>query len=117
MSADNMSMTALHFKRILALGLSTMSVDARKERMENVMEGNVVKGSVLAALFDECRYALTLFVDHYKHNDNNNHKHKVENFDEIMTMLNSVDGKTAVASLEADELVDMVLELREKSRG
>ena len=86
-----------------------MTVEARKERMENVMEGNVVKGSVLVALFDECRKILTLFVDHYKH--------KVENFDEIMTMLNSVDGKTAVASLEADELVDMVLELREKSTG
>ena len=109
MSADNMSMTALHFKRILALGLSNMTVEARKEQMENVIEGNAIKGSVLAALFDECRYALTLVVDHYKR--------KVENFDEIMTMLNSVDGKTAVASLEADELVDMVLELREKSRG
>lgn len=99
-----MNATTKQIERILTLGMAMLTPEVRKERIERVIEGRKVNGSVLASLIDECKVGLSLFVDKYKQ--------KVENIIEIQTMLEEIDGKTAVASADPDELVEVILELK-----
>lgn len=99
-----MNAATKHIERILTLGMAMFTPEVRKERMERVIEGEVINGSALASLIDECKVGLSLFVDRYGQ--------KVKNVTEIKTMLEEIDGKTAVASADPDELVEVILELR-----
>lgn len=99
-----MNATTKQIERILTLGMAMLTPEVRKERMESVIDGRVINGSVLASLIDECKVGLSLFVDKYGQ--------KVKNVTEIKTMLVEIDGKTAVASADPDELVEVVLELK-----
>lgn len=99
-----MNATTKHIERILTLGMAMLTPEVRKARMGSVIEGRLINGSALASLIDECKVGLSLFVDKYGQ--------KVKNVTEIKTMLEEIDGKTAVASADPEELVEVILKLR-----
>lgn len=106
-------------EKILGLGLSLMTEDARKNRMERVVRSvdmkstssntvTTIDGQALAALIDECRDALRLLVE-----EGNATVVSQEQLDEVKSMIESIDGKKAVASMDPDALVELVMEYRE----
>lgn len=108
----NTGVSPAFIEKILGLGLSLMTEEAQKERMERVVAPTntmtTIDGQALAALIDECRDGLRLLVE-----EGNATTLPQEKLNEVMSMLESIDGKKAVASMEPDALVELVMEYRE----
>lgn len=111
-------------EKILGLGFSLMTEDARKNRMERVVRSvdmkstssntvTTIDGQALAALIDECRDALRLLVEEGNVTTQPCEKLDCEKLDEVKSLLESIDGKKAVASMDPDALVELVMEYRE----
>lgn len=106
-------------EKILGLGFSLMTEEARKGRMERVVRGvdmkstmntktTTIDGQAFAELIDECRDALRLLAE-----EGNTTAVSQEQLNEANAMLASIDGKKAVASMDPDALVELVMEYRE----
>ena len=89
-------------KAITRLGLMTMEPEARKERLERIMEGNTIDCSAMADLLDECKAALMLIVQ----------EKDFWNFD-VKNMLERINGKQIVRAMDPDELAAWAIDLKE----
>lgn len=112
-NTKNTGVSPAFIEKILGLGLSLMTEDARKERMERVVrsvEGKTatIDSQAFAELIDECRDALRLLVE-----EGNATSLSQEQLNEVNSMLASIDGKKAVASMDPEALVELVMEYRE----
>ena len=99
-----------------------MTEEARKERLERVVSRagrgvdmksamntvSTIDGQALAALINECRDALRLLVE-----EGNATVVSQEQLNEVNSMLASIDGKKAVAGMDPEALVELVMEYRE----
>ena len=95
-------------QKILELGLANMSKETRKERIDRIfMEDNNIDGAALAALIDECRDGMRVLLT--------GNEGQISNPDEVRAMLDEVDGKNAVANMSGEEIVEMLMELREST--
>ena len=89
-------------KAITRLGLMTMEPEARKERLEHIMEGNTIDCSAMADLIDECKAALMLLI----------YKKDFWNFG-VKNMLERINGKQIVRDMDPDELAAWAIDLKE----
>ena len=119
-SEINTGVSLAFIEKILGLGLSLMTEEARNERLERVVAGGegktTIDGQAFAALIDECRDALRLLVE--EGNVTAVSKEQLdavnsEKLNEVKSLLTSIDGKKVVASMEPDALVELVVEYRE----
>ena len=120
-SEINTGVSPAFIEKILGLGLSLMTEEARKERIERVVaptntKTTTIDGQALAALIDECRDALRLLVE--EGNVTAVSKEQLdavnsEKLNEVKSLLASIDGKKTVASMNPDALVELVVEYRE----
>ena len=89
-----------------------MTEEAQKERLERVFVPTdtmtTIDGQALAALIDECRDALRLLVE-----EGNATAVSQEQLNEVKSLLAYIDGKKAVASMNPDALVKLVMDYRE----
>ena len=92
-------------KVVVETGLLMMRPNVRRERVDALMDGDVLHGEKMAALIDECKASLLAFIA--KHED----KKPDVDIDTTRAMLEKVDGATVVAS-SADDLEDWVIALR-----
>ena len=93
-------------KVLIRFGLMGMDSKTREEKLNEVIQGNRISGSVLAKLIDECLdicYNLTERegVDEYQ---------KIQ----IRWMLERIDGKEAVYNMDPEEIVELVLDLKQE---
>jgi len=118
-SEINTGVSPAFIEKILGLGLSLMTEEARKERLERVVTPKdtmtTIDGQAFAALIDECRDALRLLVEGNVTAVSKEQLDAVnsEKLNEVKSLLASIDGKKAVASMEPDALVELVMEYRE----
>ena len=119
-SEINTGVSPAFIEKILGLGLSLMTEEARNEWLERVVvptdKMTTINGQAFAALIDECRDALRLLVE--EGNATAVSKEQLdavnsEKLNEVKSLLASIDGKKAVASMEPDALVELVMEYRE----
>lgn len=112
MNTMNTGVSPAFIEKILGLGHSLMTEEAQKERLERVVVPTdtmtTINGQAFAALIDECRDALRLLVE-----EGNATAVSKEQLNEVKSLLASIDGKKAVASMEPDALVELVMEYRE----
>jgi len=119
MNTINTGVSPVFIEKILGLGLSLMTEEAQKERLERVVvptdTTTTIDGQALAALIDECRDALRLLVEGNVTAVSKEQLDAVnsEKLNEVKSLLASIDGKKAVASMEPDALVELVMEYRE----
>lgn len=120
MNTMNTGVSPAFIEKILGLGLSLMTEEAQKERLERVVVPTdtmtTIDGQAFAALIDECRDALRLLVE--EGNATAVSKEQLdavnsEQLNEVKSLLASIDGKKAVASMEPDALVELVMDYRE----
>jgi len=120
MNTMNTGVSPAFIEKILGLGLSLMTEEARNEWLERVVvptdKMTTINGQAFAALIDECRDALRLLVE--EGNATAVSKEQLdavnsEKLNEVKSLLASIDGKKAVASMEPDALVELVMEYRE----
>ena len=101
-------MTSLKWiKRITGIGLSFMSPDAQKERMDSVFEDGEINGPALAALIDECKTAAGAFLEKYTGILSGAQETT------LREILKQTDGKQTVANMAACEDAAWLLELKE----
>lgn len=118
-SEINTGVSLAFIEKILGLGLSLMTEEARNERLERVVAGGegktTIDGQALAALIDKCRDALRLLVEGNVTAVSKEQLDAVnsEKLNEVKSLLTSIDGKKVVASMEPDALVELVVEYRE----
>lgn len=118
-SEINTGVSPAFIEKILGLGLSLMTEEARNERLERVVTPKdtmtTIDGQAFAALIDECRDALRLLVEGNVTAVSKEQLDAVnsEKLNEVKSLLASIDGKKAVASMEPDALVELVMEYRE----
>ena len=118
-SEINTGVSPAFIEKILGLGLSLMTEEARNERLERVVTPKdtmtTIDGQAFAALIDECRDALRLLVEGNVTVVSKEQLDAVnsEKMNEVKSLLASIDGKKAVASMEPDALVELVMEYRE----
>ena len=102
-------MTSLTWvKRITGIGLSFMSPDAQKERMNRVFDGDKINGPALAQLIDECKTSAALFLSEH------NGILGEEDAQTIREILNMIDGKRIVANMAEETDIAWLLELKER---
>lgn len=100
-------MTSLTWiKRITGIGLSFMSPDVQKERMNRVFDGEKINGPALAQLIDECKNAAGAFLETGSIGE--------EQKNMITEVLKKTDGKQIVANMADDTDAAWLLELKEK---
>lgn len=98
-------MTSLTWiKRITGIGLSLMTPEAQRERMDSVFEGDTINGPALAQLIDECKTATGVFLE----------EHGSPDAGIIREVLARTDGKQIVANIGSEEDIAWLLELKEK---
>ena len=118
-SEINTGVSPAFIEKILGLGLSLMTEEARNEWLERVVvptdKMTTINGQAFAALIDECRDALRLLVEGNVTVVSKEQLDAVnsEKMNEVKSLLASIDGKKAVASMEPDALVELVMEYRE----
>ena len=90
-------------KYITELGLSIMTEEARRERIEAIIVDDHT--DALAELIDECKMSIGLLLDGV-----------AEGLDKgrVQEMLLSIDGKKAVADMSETEIADWIGELSRK---
>lgn len=82
-----------------------MDPETRKEKLNEVIQGNNISGSALAKLIDECLdicYKLT-------EREGLDETQKIQ----IRWMLERIDGQEAVYSMDPEEIVEMALDLKD----
>ena len=103
-------MTSLTWiKRITWLGLSLMTPDTQRERMDAIFstEESTINCPALASLLDECKVAAEAFLSNQTGDQT----------DMIRDLLAQTDGKQIVANIGSEEDIAWLLELREKVCG
>ncbi|MBQ4525235.1 MAG: hypothetical protein IJA00_04070 [Bacteroidaceae bacterium] len=119
-SEINTGVSPAFIEKILGLGLSLMTEEAQKERLERVVVPTdtmtTIDGQALAALIDECRDALRLLAK--EGNTAAVSKEQLdavnsEKLNEVKSLLASIDGKKVVAGMNPDALVELVMDYRE----
>ena len=119
MNTMNTGVSPAFIEKILGLGLSLMTEEAQKERLERVVVPTdtmtTIDGQAFAALIDECRDTLRLLVEGNVIAVSKEQLDAVnsEKLNEVKYMIESIDGKKAVASIDSDALVELVMEYRE----
>ena len=102
-------MTSLTWiKRIMGIGLSFMTPDTQKERMDRVFKDDGIKGAELARLIDECKSAAGIFLkDHsgFLGADEENL---------FVDILKQTDGKQIVANMAYEADAAWLLELKDR---
>jgi len=117
-SEINTGVSPAFIEKILGLGLSLMTEEARKERLERVVTPKdtmtTIDGQAFAALIDECRDALRLLVEGNVTAVSKEQLDAVnsEKLNEVKSLLASIDGKKTVASMNPDALVELVTDYR-----
>lgn len=110
-NTQNTGASPAFIEKILGLGLSLMTEDTRRKRMERVVAATetmtTIDGQAFAALIDECRDALRLLVE-----EGDTTAVSQEQLNEVKAMLSAIDGKKAVACMEPDALVELVADYR-----
>ena len=100
-------MTSLTWvKRITGIGLSFMSPDAQKERMNRVFENGKINGPALAQLIDECKASAGAFLETGSISE--------EQKNMITDVLRQTDGKQIVANMADDTDATWLLELKKR---
>ena len=100
-------MTSLTWvKRITGIGLSFMSPDAQKERMNRVFDGDKINGPALAQLIDECKASAGAFLETGSISE--------EQKNMIIEVLKKTDGKQIVANMADDTDAAWLLELKKR---
>ena len=92
-------------KVLIRFGLMGMDPETREEKLNEVIQGNRVSGLALAKLIDECLdicYKLT-------EREGMDESQKIQ----IRWMLERIDGKEAVYNMDPEEIVELVLDLKE----
>lgn len=98
-------MTSLTWvKQITGIGLSFMSPDVQKERMNHVFDGEIINGPALAQLIDECKASAGAFLETGSISE--------EQKNMITDVLRQTDGKQIVANMADDTDAAWLLELR-----
>ena len=102
-------MTSLTWiKRIMGIGLSFMTPDTQKERMDRVFKDGGIKGAELARLIDECKNAAGIFLkDHSGFLG-------AEEENMFMDILKQTDGKQIVANMADEADAAWLLELKDR---
>ena len=102
-------MTSLTWiKRIMGIGLSFMTPDTQKERMDRVFKDGGIKGAELARLIDECKNAAGIYLkDHSGFLDADE-----ENL--FADILKQTDGKQIVANMADEADAAWLLELKDR---
>ena len=96
-------------KRITEIGLLMLTEEARRERIAALMDGHNIDGSKVASLIDECAAAAGLYLEQ------NQGKVSAEDAELIKSHLKHINGKSAVAAMESNELAAWVLDLKESA--
>ena len=98
-------------ERIVAIGLSLMPSEAKKERMNRVfISDGAIDGPALAELIDECRVSAEAFLEAHE----SSKAITGEQRSMIKELLDDTDGKRAVASMTTEDDAKWLLELRDK---
>lgn len=119
MNTMNTGVSPAFIEKILGLGLSLMTEEAQKERLERVVVPTdtmtTIDGQALAALIDECWDALRLLVEGNVTAVSKEQLNTVnsEKLNEVKSLLASIDGKKVVAGMNPDALVELVMDYRE----
>ena len=101
-------------KRVTEIGLSLMSEDARRDRIDQIMVEGTMDGKKLAMLIDECKTAVSILLASADDGTIAATASTVNGMldrEEMEEMINAVNGKTAVATTDPDELVSWLMEL------
>ena len=96
-------------KRITGIGLSFMSPDAQKERMNRVFDGDKINGPALAQLIDECKASAGAFLETGSISE--------EQKNMITEILTKTDGKQIVANMAEETDAAWLLELKARVFG
>ena len=92
-------------KRITEIGLTLMTPQAAKEKLDAVMEGSIIHVDRLTDLIDECATAAAVFVE------KNDTRVSTTDAELITSLLGKIDGKDVVNNINPEELADWVKDL------
>ena len=93
-------------KRVTEIGLAMMSEEARSDRISLIARNSAIDGSAVASLIDECAAAAGVFLD------SNQEKITPSEAEVIREQLKTINGTSAVANVDPDELVSWVTEMQ-----
>ena len=94
----------MFYQQVTEIGLSLMTEEARKEKLDAIYDGNTVDCKKLADLIDECTAIVGVFIDQ--------HQNRLE-AEMIRERLKEVNGAEDIKNTDAKDLAEWILPLRD----